>query len=177
MRFVVCGDWAVGKSTLISHAREQSVGSEGSAVWIELGAADTETVQRAGLATAAPGVTAAAVCYSVTSPESFLHALQLWVPEMRKLLPDAALVLVGLQADTRDDKDTLTVLDNEHPIEAAQGAAVAARLGIAFAECSHTDPTSMQQAVHAICVAAPLAQHTARAQAQARARRGSCSLQ
>ena len=50
------------------------------------------------------------VCYSVVLPSSFQNAREKWVPEIRKSNPKTPFLLVGTQADRREDSDTVTQL-------------------------------------------------------------------
>lgn len=43
------------------------------------------------------------LCFSVVSPTSFQNVPEKWVPEIRKHVPFAPLILVGTQCDLRED--------------------------------------------------------------------------
>ncbi|XP_011607906.1 ras homolog family member Ua isoform X3 [Takifugu rubripes] len=43
------------------------------------------------------------LCFSVVSPTSFQNVPEKWVPEIRKYVPFAPLILVGTQSDLRED--------------------------------------------------------------------------
>lgn len=43
------------------------------------------------------------LCFSVVSPTSFQNVPEKWVPEIRKHVPCAPLILVGTQCDLRED--------------------------------------------------------------------------
>lgn len=43
------------------------------------------------------------LCFSVVSPTSFHNVPEKWVPEIRKHVPFAPLILVGTQCDLRED--------------------------------------------------------------------------
>lgn len=43
------------------------------------------------------------LCFSVVSPTSFQNVPEKWVPEVRKHVPYAPLILVGTQCDLRED--------------------------------------------------------------------------
>ena len=50
------------------------------------------------------------VCYKVTDIASLFSAINMWVPELRARAPVTPIVVVGLQADLRGDRATLTSL-------------------------------------------------------------------
>ena len=78
----------------------------------------------------------------------------MWLPESRALYAHAAIVLVGCQTDTRDHSDTLAILDDERPITADVGRAIASALRVhAFVECSKHNADSMLGATRVLLAA------------------------
>lgn len=50
-------------------------------------------------------------CFSVVQPSSFQNITEKWLPEIRTHNPQAPVLLVGTQADLRDDVNVLIQLD------------------------------------------------------------------
>ncbi|KAF7325637.1 WD40 repeat-like protein [Mycena kentingensis (nom. inval.)] len=79
------------------------------------------------------------VCFSICNPTSFENVRRRWIPELAHHCPHIPLVLVGLQADTRDDAEVIARLATlrQCPISTEQGMRLARELGIArYLECS-----------------------------------------
>jgi len=55
-----------------------------------------------------------AVCFSTVNPDSFDNAKEFWIPEIRFYLPKVPIVLVGCQADLKQDEGTLSHLRERH---------------------------------------------------------------
>lgn len=70
------------------------------------------------------------VCFSITSKSSLENAEDKWVPELRKYAPSVPFILVGTQADRRQNGSPRFVTQKE-------GIAMAKKLGAAeYVECS-----------------------------------------
>ena len=86
--------------------------------------------------------------FSIGHPESFANIEEEWVPEVRSYIPnvpktmvenDIPIILLGLKADLRDDKEHVEKLAllQQKPITFAQGTNLANKLGcVKYHECS-----------------------------------------
>ena len=50
------------------------------------------------------------LCFSISSPDSFLRMKEYWYPFTQKHCPKAELLLVGIKKDLRDDRDVIKEL-------------------------------------------------------------------
>lgn len=79
------------------------------------------------------------VCFSVVSPSSFENIKEKWVPEITHHCPKTPFLLVGTQADLRDDVGTCEKLakNKQKPITIDQGERLAKDLkAVKYVECS-----------------------------------------
>ncbi|KFQ78032.1 Rho-related GTP-binding protein RhoV, partial [Phoenicopterus ruber ruber] len=79
------------------------------------------------------------VCFSVVNPSSFQNITEKWIPEIRTHNPRAPVLLVGTQADLRDDVNVLISLDRYHvkPVPRPQAEGLADKIRAeAYLECS-----------------------------------------
>uniref|UniRef100_A0A0K0DDX8 Rho-related GTP-binding protein RhoU n=1 Tax=Angiostrongylus cantonensis TaxID=6313 RepID=A0A0K0DDX8_ANGCA len=79
------------------------------------------------------------ICFSVVNPASFENVRTKWYPEVSKLSPTALIILVGTQADLRNDRETIERLRESglKPVSRAQGLAMADEIKAAkYLECS-----------------------------------------
>ena len=79
------------------------------------------------------------VCFSVVSPTSFDNIQEKWVPEIRSHCPDTPAILVGTQADLRNDRDTIDQLARFKlsPVKTEAGIRLAKAVGATkYMECS-----------------------------------------
>ncbi|ODQ78251.1 hypothetical protein BABINDRAFT_89090 [Babjeviella inositovora NRRL Y-12698] len=79
------------------------------------------------------------VCFSVISPPSFENVKEKWFPEVHHHCPGVPCLIVGTQADLRDDKLVLERLLRQklRPISADAGERLAKELrAIKYIECS-----------------------------------------
>ncbi|XP_048863656.1 ras homolog family member Ua [Brienomyrus brachyistius] len=79
------------------------------------------------------------LCFSVVNPASFQNVTEKWVPEVRRHCPRTPLLLVGTQADLRQDVKVLIELarSRERPVDPREAHICAqdAR-AVAYMECS-----------------------------------------
>lgn len=74
------------------------------------------------------------VCFSIANPASLQHIEDTWLPEIRAPCPNARFLLIGLQADLRDDA---LVEEPSSQVTREKAIAAAAELGaIKYLECS-----------------------------------------
>ena len=88
------------------------------------------------------------VCFSVLSSISFENVGVEWVPELRTSCPDAKIILVGTQADLRDDHNALRRLKyiNQEPITRQMGVELAREIGgEKYMECSALTQRGLKQ--------------------------------
>uniref|UniRef100_H3DJY3 Ras homolog family member Ua n=1 Tax=Tetraodon nigroviridis TaxID=99883 RepID=H3DJY3_TETNG len=88
------------------------------------------------------------LCFSVVSPTSFQNVPEKWVPEIRKHVPCAPLILVGTQCDLREDVKVLIDLARyrERPVEPAEAQECAAEVGaVAYVECSSLTQKNLKE--------------------------------
>ncbi|KAI9003413.1 cell division control protein 42 [Hyaloraphidium curvatum] len=79
------------------------------------------------------------VCFSVVSKASFENVKEKWFPEVRHHCPGVPCLIVGTQADLRDDPATRAKLDKQkqRPIMPDEGERLARELGaVKYVECS-----------------------------------------
>uniref|UniRef100_A0A8D0HGB9 Uncharacterized protein n=1 Tax=Sphenodon punctatus TaxID=8508 RepID=A0A8D0HGB9_SPHPU len=79
------------------------------------------------------------LCFSVVAPTSFQNISTKWLPEIRQHCPSVPVLLVGTQADLRQDVKVLIALARrkEAPVPFPAAQALAAKLGtVGYAECS-----------------------------------------
>ena len=79
------------------------------------------------------------VCFSVALPTSFENVQEKWVPEIRHYCPSVPFLLVGTQADLREDEATLVKLakNQQRPISREAGERMAKSVKAAkYMECS-----------------------------------------
>lgn len=82
-----------------------------------------------------------ALCYSTAVPSSFASVREKWLPEFRLVgsLARIPILLVGLQADRRDDLGVLRQLERggEKPLRQQDGERLAKDIGaLGYVECS-----------------------------------------
>lgn len=79
------------------------------------------------------------VCFSVTSPASFENVREKWFPEVHHHCPGVPCLIVGTQADLRDDPSVREKLSRQkmQPIRKEDGDRMAKELGaVKYVECS-----------------------------------------
>lgn len=79
------------------------------------------------------------VCFSVISPASFENIREKWVPEIAHHCPKTPFLLVGTQADLRDDPIAIEKLqrNKQKPISTEQAERLARDLkAVKYVECS-----------------------------------------
>ncbi|KAK9712700.1 Rho GTPase [Basidiobolus ranarum] len=79
------------------------------------------------------------VCFSITSPASFENVHEKWFPEVHHHCPGVPCLIVGTQADLREDSAVVEKLSRQrqHPIQPDQGERLAKELGATkYVECS-----------------------------------------
>ena len=79
------------------------------------------------------------ICFSIPSPASFENVKEKWYPEVSHHCPKTPIVLVGLQLDLRDDKETVEKLAKvkQEPITYEKGMKMAEEIrAFKYVECS-----------------------------------------
>ena len=79
------------------------------------------------------------ICFSIVAPASFENVKEKWVPEIQHHCPGVPFLLVGTQADLRDDPATIEKLarSKQKPIAPDAGARMAKEVGsVKYVECS-----------------------------------------
>lgn len=79
------------------------------------------------------------LCFSVVSPASLESVITKWQPEIRRWCPHTPLVLVGTEAQRREDQKTCTRLARAQlrPVSVWEGQACAQLLGaLVYVECA-----------------------------------------
>ncbi|KAL2911710.1 GTPase Cdc42 [Polyrhizophydium stewartii] len=79
------------------------------------------------------------VCFSVVSPASFENVKEKWFPEVRHHCPGVPCLIVGTQADLRNDGATIDKLakNRQKPITTESGERLAKELmAVKYLECS-----------------------------------------
>ncbi|XP_005064781.2 rho-related GTP-binding protein RhoV [Mesocricetus auratus] len=156
IKCVLVGDGAVGKSSLIvsytcngypARYRPTALDTfsvqvlvDGSPVRIELwdtaGQEDFERLR----SLCYPDTDVFLACFSVVQPSSFQNITEKWLPEIRTHNPQAPVLLVGTQADLRDDVNVLIQLDQggrEGPVPQPQAQGLAEKIrACCYLECS-----------------------------------------
>lgn len=92
-----------------------------------------------------------AICFSVVKRDSYLHVSEIWLPEIRRYLPETPFLLVGTQTDLRPAPSPLT----KHIVTSAEGSKMADRLGAhCYVECSALMDLGIQTVIHRLIRAA-----------------------
>uniref|UniRef100_A0A2K5UAJ8 Ras homolog family member V n=1 Tax=Macaca fascicularis TaxID=9541 RepID=A0A2K5UAJ8_MACFA len=156
IKCVLVGDGAVGKSSLIvsytcngypARYRPTALDTfsvqvlvDGAPVRIELwDTAGQEDFDRLR-SLCYPDTDVFLACFSVVQPSSFQNITEKWLPEIRTHNPQAPVLLVGTQADLRDDVNVLIQLDQggrEVPVPQPQAQGLAEKIrACCYLECS-----------------------------------------
>ncbi|KFO32947.1 Rho-related GTP-binding protein RhoV [Fukomys damarensis] len=156
IKCVLVGDGAVGKSSLIvsytcngypARYRPTALDTfsvqvlvDGAPVRIELwDTAGQEDFDRLR-SLCYPDTDVFLACFSVVQPSSFQNITEKWLPEIRTHNPQAPVLLVGTQADLRDDVNVLIQLDQggrEGPVPQPQAQGLAEKIrACCYLECS-----------------------------------------
>ena len=88
------------------------------------------------------------LCFSITSPPSFENVSSKWWPEINHHAPEVPFILVGTQADLRDDQTTIDRLQlkGEAAVTALAGSSKAEELGArCYLECSALNQAGLGQ--------------------------------
>ncbi|XP_076830849.1 ras homolog family member Ua [Brachyhypopomus gauderio] len=96
------------------------------------------------------------LCFSVVTPSSFQNVREKWVPEIRRHCPRAPVLLVGTQADLRQDVKVLIQLAKykEQPVEAQEACACAEEVhAVSYMECSALTQKNLKEVFDAAILA------------------------
>ncbi|XP_063065360.1 rho-related GTP-binding protein RhoU-like [Engraulis encrasicolus] len=98
------------------------------------------------------------LCYSVVQPSSLRSVVAKWGPEIRRHRPHAPILLVGTQADLRQDVQVLIQLaqqgPEEHPVSAEEASACGQQINaVAVTECSALTQKNVKEVFDAAIVA------------------------
>jgi Ras family protein U len=97
------------------------------------------------------------VCFSVINPTSFQNVSEKWLPEIRRLCPEAPLILVGTQSDKRRDARQLQELARygQTPVSETQAQYLARRINAAaYVETSALTQRDLKEAFDQAIVSA-----------------------
>jgi len=86
-----------------------------------------------------PGTDVFLICFSLFSPDSFQNVEKKWFKEITEHAPEVPILLVGTKSDLRTKQEAIQSLkeNNQEPITAAQGEALAKKIGAKkYLECS-----------------------------------------
>ena len=99
-----------------------------------------------------PGTDVFVVCFSVVNPESFHNVRTKWIPEIRNTMgDDMPFILVGTQADLRDDDHVIQNLASkgQRPISEREATSISRRVGAAcYIECSPVMKKKMRRVMN-----------------------------
>uniref|UniRef100_A0A5F8H1I6 Ras homolog family member V n=1 Tax=Monodelphis domestica TaxID=13616 RepID=A0A5F8H1I6_MONDO len=97
-------------------------------------------------------------CFSVVQPGSFQNITEKWLPEIRTHNPQAPVLLVGTQADLRDDVNVLIQLDQggrETPVPHPQAQGLAEKIRArGYLECSALTQKNLKEVFDAAILSA-----------------------
>ncbi|XP_045164592.2 cell division control protein 42 homolog [Mercenaria mercenaria] len=91
------------------------------------------------------------VCFSVVKPETLRNVKRRWIPEIRDLMGETPIILIGTQTDLRDDETVLNKLKakGEKPISARDATVVSRHIGAAcYMESSPVMKKRMKRVVN-----------------------------
>uniref|UniRef100_A0A8C8SYM0 Ras homolog family member V n=1 Tax=Pelusios castaneus TaxID=367368 RepID=A0A8C8SYM0_9SAUR len=97
------------------------------------------------------------VCFSVVNPSSFQNITEKWIPEIRTHNPHVPVLLVGTQADLRDDVNVLINLDRHHvkPVPKLQAEGLAEKIRAqTYLECSALTQKNLKEVFDTAIVSA-----------------------
>lgn len=164
MKCCVVGDCAVGKTSLLTmytanewpdevieksqyiYYKHKKV--EGQPTNLELHDTPGDPSYGALRPLAYPGTDVFILIFSIASPSSLESVASRWWPEINHHLPEAPFILVGTQADLRDDQTTIDRLQErgEAPVTTLMGSATAEKLGArCYLECSALTQAGLEQ--------------------------------
>ena len=86
--------------------------------------------------------------FSVGDPDSYENVREMWIPEVKRQMPNTPIVLVGNKIDMRTDLDCLKELAkcNEKPIKTEMGKNLAREINAAsYIESSFVDGTVVER--------------------------------
>jgi len=92
------------------------------------------------------------ICFNIAEPSSLEHVEAKWMPEIRHNCPGVPVLLVGLQKDSRKDKDTVQKLqkDGLKPVSMKAAEVMADRIGAyMYVECSARSGKGVQEVFQA----------------------------
>ncbi|WAR18561.1 RHOQ-like protein [Mya arenaria] len=78
-----------------------------------------------------PGTDVFVVCFSVVKPETFTHMHEHWIPDIQARMGDTPFIVVGTQADLRDDPEVLRTLQvkGQSPVRQRDAASLCRKVG------------------------------------------------
>jgi cell division control protein 42 len=94
------------------------------------------------------------VCFSVTSPASFENVREKWFPEVHHHCPGVPCLIVGTQADLRDDGAVREKLARQkmQPIRKEDGDRMSKELGaVKYVECSALTQYKLKDVFDEVC--------------------------
>eukprot|EP00057_Strongylocentrotus_purpuratus_P018389 XP_011672863.1 PREDICTED: ras-like GTP-binding protein rhoA [Strongylocentrotus purpuratus] len=126
---------------------------------VELGIWDTpsqELYGRLRTAFAYPKTDVVLLCFSFDQPDSFEDISEKWIPEVKKYLPKAPIILVGNKKDLQNDKDTIQELlkENQEPVKTEDAQVLAKKIGaIPYLECSAKENKGITEVFETVALA------------------------
>jgi len=154
-KIVIVGEGAVGKTCLvwsyvakkfpeeyIPTVMDLSIGSipgvDGSlslSIWDTAGREDYEKLRPLSY----PGTKVVLICFSVISEDSFGSVTRVFLPEIKKHLPDVPIILVGTKSDLRTDTELIETMKErkKQMVPKEKGKELAKQLHLhRYMECS-----------------------------------------
>ena len=104
-----------------------------------------------------PGTDVFLVCLSIVRPDLFYKVKEYWVPEISHYCPCTPFLLVGTQADLREDPSTVEELAKEEqkPLSPEMGELLAHDVGaVKYVECSALTGEGVSSVFHEAVLAA-----------------------
>ncbi|XP_052766431.1 cell division control protein 42 homolog [Mya arenaria] len=146
IKCVVVGDPAVGKTSLLMNYATNRFPSQHVPAVFDNYAGSLEvsrrrynlhlidTTEQGGsksLEYSYPGTDVFVVCFSVVKPETFTHMHEHWIPDIQARMGDTPFIVVGTQADLRDDPEVLRTLQvkGQSPVRQRDAASLCRKVG------------------------------------------------
>ncbi|CAD86931.2 GTP-binding protein rho4 [Schizosaccharomyces pombe] len=87
------------------------------------------------------------LCFSIDCPASLNNVTEKWYPEVQHFCPRTPIVLVGLKADLRKDRNATEVLRTQGltPVTYQQAQSVALSMNAPYVECSAKENTGVNE--------------------------------